>query len=79
MRCKGVTVASYNLGKRCAFHAVRDGYCKRHHPDERVRECLKAVDTARRRLEAAELALHDAEAASARLDIEPRQGVRSPP
>lgn len=66
-RCKGVTVASYNLGKRCTFHSVRDGYCKRHHPEERVRECAKAVDTARRNLQRAEEALHDAEAADARL------------
>jgi hypothetical protein len=44
-KCKAVVDTRWATEKRgpCAFAAIADGYCKRHHPDQKIKQKEKWV------------------------------------
>ena len=54
--CRGIVGSQPRQGEPCAHQAVRDGYCRKHHPDRRVAVLAKAVHTAELNLQRARTA-----------------------
>lgn len=53
-RCKGQIVGDFRRGSPCRYHAARDGYCARHHPDQLLPAARTQVAALRAELRNAE-------------------------